>query len=61
MWWKQEANVSGFVTLTNVSTQPTEATIQVSDAVGNAIGRHSVTVSSHGRKLVSMPELQGVM
>jgi hypothetical protein len=59
LWWKQEANVSGFVTLTNASTQPTEATIQVSDAAGNAIGQHSVTVSSHGTKLVTMPELQG--
>jgi hypothetical protein len=58
MWWKQEANVSGFVALSNTSAEPIHAAVQVSDAAGNSIGTHSVTISSHGTKIVKMPELQ---
>lgn len=59
MWWKQEANVSGFVALSNTSPDPVHASVQVTDATGNALAAHSVTVSSHGTKVVNMPEMQG--
>lgn len=58
MWWKQEASVSGFVALSNTSSDPVQAAVQVSDATGNAVGTHSVTISPHGTKVVKLPELQ---
>jgi hypothetical protein len=32
MWWKQEANVSGFVGLSNVTDKPIDATLRVWDS-----------------------------
>lgn len=58
MWWKQEANVTGFVGLSNVSPQPIHAKLQTTDQQGNALGEHSVVVSPHGTKLVNLNELQ---
>jgi hypothetical protein len=58
MWWKQELNVTGFIALSNTSSAPVQAIVQVSDTEGNLIANHSVTVSPHGTKLVNMPELQ---
>jgi hypothetical protein len=57
MWWKQEANVTGFVALANVSSQPIQATVTLTDNQSNLIAQHSVTISPHGMKLVNLPEL----
>jgi hypothetical protein len=57
MWWKQERNVTGFVALSNVSSQTVNATIQVSDNGGTILGEHLLSVSPHGTKTVSVPEL----
>jgi hypothetical protein len=57
MWWKQEANVTGFIALSNISEQPTAAQVQVTDNSGNLLGEHSVRISPHGTKMVDIPEL----
>jgi hypothetical protein len=56
-WWKQEADVTGFVTLSNTTEQPLSAAVQVSDATANPLGRYTVTVSPHGTKRVELQEL----
>ena len=58
MWWKQESRVTGFVALSNPTQQPITATLLLTDAQGNPIGRRSVTISSHGTKNVDLVELQ---
>jgi len=57
LWWKQEANVTGFVGLANTTAQPLTATVNVSDQQTNPIAQHSVTISPHGMKLVDLAEL----
>lgn len=57
MWWKEEKDVTGFVTLANVTSQPVQATVQVSDNQANGIAQHTVTISPHGMKLVNLTEL----
>lgn len=57
MWWKQEANVTGFVALSNITEKPIDASLQVTDRTNNTIGDHSVTVSPHGTKTVDLTEL----
>jgi hypothetical protein len=58
MWWKQEPNVTGFVALSNVSTQTISASVQVSDNQSNPVGEQAITVSPHGTKLIRLSELQ---
>jgi hypothetical protein len=48
MWWKHEANVTGFVALANISAQPVQASVQVTDNQANIIAQHNVTVSPQG-------------
>jgi hypothetical protein len=57
MWWKQEANVTGFVALANSSSQPIQAIIGLTDNQSNLIAQHNVTISPQGMKLVNLPEL----
>ncbi|HVR23664.1 MAG TPA: Ig-like domain-containing protein [Candidatus Polarisedimenticolia bacterium] len=59
VWWKQEADVTGFVSVSNPSAAPISAKIQVSDSQSNALGSHTVTVSPYGTKVVDLIELQG--
>jgi hypothetical protein len=58
MWWKQDAGVTGFVSVSNPSANPISAKIQVSDNRANVLGTHAVTVSAHGTKVVDLLELQ---
>ena len=58
MWWKQESDVSGFLALSNPTTKPVQAQIQISDDQANVLGEHTITVSPHGTKLWNIPELQ---
>ena len=58
MWWKQERQVTGFVALSNTTAQVIKAQLQVSDASGQSIGQHAVTISPHGTKTVNLEELQ---
>ena len=60
MWWKHEANVTGFVTLSNTSYRPITATLQTSDSMGRAFAIHNVTISSNGTKIVQMTELDSI-
>ena len=57
LWWKQEPRVSGFVALSNPGAQAVVANLAVSDAQGNSIGQHTVTVSPNGTKMVTLDEL----
>jgi len=57
MWWKQEANVTGFVALANISSQPVQATVALTDNQANLIAQHSVTISPQGMKMVNLTEL----
>ncbi len=57
MWWKQANEVSGFVSLSNLSSQAITANVQITDNRGLAIGQHSLTISPHGTKLLQLQEL----
>lgn len=57
LWWKQEANVTGFVGLANTTAQPLTATVSVSDQQATPIAQHTVTISPHGMKVVHLTEL----
>jgi hypothetical protein len=61
MWWKQERNVTGFVSLANTSADPLMATVLVSDDQAAIIATHTLTVSPHGTKIVKMPELDSAV
>jgi hypothetical protein len=58
LWWKQEANVTAFVALSNTSEQPVKAQLQASDSAARSMGEHAVTISPHGTKIVNLPEVQ---
>jgi hypothetical protein len=60
-WWKEEAGVTGFITLSNTTEQPLPATVLVSDASSNPLGTYSLTVSPHGTKRVDLQELAPVL
>lgn len=60
MWWKEEKDVTGFVSLANVTSQPVQATVQVSDNQANGLAQHTVTISPHGMKTVNLTELPSV-
>jgi hypothetical protein len=61
MWWKEEASVGAFVALSNITAQPIQATVQVSDSESKPLGQHSTTVSPHGTKVVTVQELQSAL
>jgi hypothetical protein len=60
IWWMRESNVTGFVALTNTSSQQVTANVQVSDSRNALLGNHPVTVSPNGTKIVNLSELQSV-
>jgi hypothetical protein len=60
MWWKQDKNVTGFVSLSNTSARPIAAALQLSDQNGLALTNHNVTISSHGTKIVNLQELESL-
>jgi len=60
MWWKQEANETGFVALMNTSAQPMSAALRVSDKQGAQLAAHNVTISQNGTKIVNLQELQSL-
>jgi hypothetical protein len=60
MWWKQENNVTGFVALSNTSSEQIHASIQTEDDQSRIVGEHAVTVSPKGTKLVNLTELQQI-
>jgi hypothetical protein len=58
MWWKQEPNVNGFLTLANTTSQAITAVVQVSDNRAALLGTHTITVSPQGMKTLNLQELQ---
>jgi hypothetical protein len=59
LWWKQEPNVTGFVAVSNVSTESRTVTIQITDRAATPIGERSVTVAPHGTQRIELDELKG--
>jgi len=57
VWWKQEPNVTGFVTLTNTGAKSIDAHMEVSDDQGVKLAGHVINISPHGTKLVDLNEL----
>ncbi len=57
MWWKQESNVTGFVSVANLTGQAAKTSIQTTDNLGNIIEQHDFTVSPHGMKVINLTEL----
>jgi hypothetical protein len=57
MWWKQEPNVTGFVTLSNTTVRTIAARLDLSDSQGSDFVYDTVTISPHGTKLIELNEL----
>jgi hypothetical protein len=57
IWWKQEKDVTGFVALSNITEHPINVTMKVTDDKESDIGDHTISVSPHGTKMVSLSEL----
>jgi hypothetical protein len=57
MWWKQEANVSGFVALSNTTERVLDVSLRVTDAKNALMEKRTVSVSPHGTKMVKLPDL----
>jgi len=57
MWWKQEANVTGFVALSNTSGRVLDVSLHVTDAKNTSMAKHTVSISPHGTKMVKLPDL----
>lgn len=58
LWWKHEANVTGFLTLSNTAPQPIKTLVQVTDNHAKVLGTYNVTVSAEGTKTLNLQELQ---
>jgi hypothetical protein len=58
MWWKELPQETGFVALSNPTSNPQVATVIVNDNSSTIIGQHTVTISPNGTKLVNLDELQ---
>jgi hypothetical protein len=57
IWWKQEANVTGFIMLANTTSQPLSAEVQVNDTQGTSLEQQTIQISPHGMKMVNLGEL----
>lgn len=60
VWWKPDANVTGFIALSNASNQPANAKVKVSNDENVQIGQQSVQVSPHGTKIVQLDVLKSL-
>src|SRR5580692_131351 len=57
MWWKQEANVTGFVALSNTTERVLDVSLRVTDAKNTPMEERTVSVSPHGTKMAKLPDL----
>jgi hypothetical protein len=58
MWWKQQASVTAFVAIANLSSDSVQASVKVTDSQVKTIAQHDITISPHGMKMVTLDELQ---
>lgn len=58
MWWKQEKNVTGFLTLANTTPKAMNATVQIEGNLGAVLGSHTITVPPQGMTTLDLLELQ---
>lgn len=57
LWWKQEANVTGFVALANTTSQVMNVNVELSDDIGAGFIQKTARVSPHGSKMLDLFEL----
>lgn len=60
MWWKPEPGITGFIGLSNTTTEAIDARVQVSDDKSNLISEYTTRISPHGTKIVSLGALREV-
>jgi hypothetical protein len=60
LWWKPDANVTGFIALSNASNQPANASVKISNDKNIQIGQKNVQLSPHGTKIVQVDELKSM-
>lgn len=58
MWWKQEKNVTGFLTLANTTSHAINAAVEVTDNHASVLGSHAITVAPLGMETMDLQELQ---
>src|SRR5512146_240138 len=58
MWWKQEKNVTGFLTLANTTPKAMNATVQIEGNLGAVLGSHTITVPPQGMTTLDLLEMQ---
>src|SRR5258708_5030103 len=58
MWWKPEAGITGFLGLSNITSESIDARVQVSDNENNLLGVYTARVSPHGTKIVPLGALE---
>jgi len=58
MWWKPEAGVNGFVSLSNTTAEPVKVRVQMSDEENTQLEEETVSVSPHGTKIVALHALE---
>lgn len=58
LWWKQESNVSGFVALANITEQPINATLRLTDSSDAELETDAVTISPHSTKMLTLTQLK---
>jgi len=58
LWWKHEANVTGFLSLSNTTSRPMQALVQISDSHATVLGKHTVNISAGGMKTLNLQELE---
>jgi hypothetical protein len=57
LWWKQENNVTGFVALANITEQPINATLRLTDSNDAQLETDAVTISPHSTKMLTLTQL----
>jgi hypothetical protein len=58
LWWKQENNVTGFVTLANITEQPINAALRLTDSNDAQLETDAVTISPHSTIMATLTQLQ---
>lgn len=58
MWWKQEQNVTGFLTLANTTPQPMNTVVEIEDNHAAVLGTHRITIPPQGMTTLDLLELE---
>jgi hypothetical protein len=58
LWWKEEAGVTGYVALSNISKEPIDAKVQTTDAKNKPLGTQTVQLSPNSTQIVQLADIQ---